>query len=951
MIRFHCSKCAMKLMVEPEFAGSNVACPSCGLNLTVPAASAASQAGAAQAGREAWKETDPTNPNVWMSLGIGVGVFVLIYLLALPFKYTKGLLYERGWVQFAETFFFGWGVAFLGLKLLKIRHQQSALRLDVLPMDIARKIAKENVGSFIQHVYALPVKLRDSLMVNRIRKALELFETRQVNSEVSTMMGNQSNIDGARIGGSFTIVKVFIWAIPILGFIGTVIGLSSAIANFKGVMSPEAVKDPALLMTSMGGVTAGLATAFDTTLLGLIYALFLTLPMSSLQKLEEDTLTHVDAYCNENFLPRLNDGSGAAGGDMGALADVLTASITRAHTQFLTGLDAASKMVREQAEGLDKRANENQKLVQENFTKAITAFNETANKTLGDLGKSAGTSIETLSTTLKKATDHVGALEKVASSQQAQLDASVKETLAKLQQDSSKVISEAMKSSIGETSKAIENTFKPAIEQVNALTDAVKSTAQHVGTLQKQASEHQSSVQKAMQEAVTSVQRDASKVLEESIKASAAQSSKAIEESIKPAMQHLASIGETAKAAVAGATALQKQAQDQHAAGQREFMETTGRLQRDLAKALEDAVRPAAQQLGSLGDVVKTAAQHVASLERSASEQQAAMQRAMQESIARVQEEASRGLAESIRNTAGQSAKAMEEVMRPAVSQLAAIGETAKNAVTEATSMQKQAREQHAAGQQSFIETTSRLQRDLAKALEDTVRPAAQQLTQLAEAVKGAGSHVSGLERQARDQQVATERALHEATAQLQRDAARGMEEALRPAAQQIASLGEAMKNAVSQMSQLERAGRDQQNAAQQASLESSRQMQREATKSLEDSLRPVAQQLGALSESVRAVTGQLGGLDRAAQDAQASVARSVESGMSKVQQDVARASTEAMQNANLQLATLQKGIASLNETLSALGGKTIVIQQAVPLATSATPAKGGFFSRLSGKG
>ena len=943
MIRFHCSKCAMKLMVEPEYAGSNVTCPSCGLNLTVPAAAAASDAGAARAGREGWKETDPTNPNIWIALGIGVGIFALIYLLALPFKYTKSLLYERGWVQFAETFFFGWGVAFLVLKLLKIRHQQSALRLDVLPVDIAREIAKDNVSSFIQHVYSLPVKLRDSLMVNRIRKALELFETRQVNAEVSTMMSNQSNIDGARIGGSYTLVKVFIWAIPILGFIGTVIGLSLAIGYFQGVMSPEAIKDSSIMMKSMGGVTGGLATAFDTTLLGLLYALFLTLPMSSLQKLEEDTLTNVDAYCNENFLPRLNDGSNTAGGDMGALADVLSASITRAHTQFLTGLDAASKMVREQAEGLDKRANENQKLVQENFTKAITSFNETAGKTLADLGKSAGTSIETLSTTLKKATEHVGALEKVASTQQAQLDASVKETLAKLQQDSSKVIAEAMKSSIGETSKAIENTFKPAVEQVTALTEAVKTTAQHVGTLQKQASEHQASVQKAMQDAVANVQKDAGKVLEESIKASAAQSSRAIEESIKPAMQHLATIGEAAKNAAAEAVALQKQSREQHAAGQTAFIETTGRLQRDLAKALEDAIRPAAQQLGTLGDSVKAAAGHVAALERNAAEQQAAMQRAMQESIARVQEDASRSLADSIRNTASQSAKAMEEVMRPAVSQLAAIGETAKNAVTEAAAMQKQAREQHAAGQASFMETTARLQRDLAKSLEDTVRPAAQQLSSLAEAVKGTTGHVAGLEKQAREQQLAAERAMHEATVQLQRDAARALEEALRPAGQHLATLGEAVKNVINQMSQLDRTSREQQSAAQQASLEVSRQMQRDATKSLEDNLRPVAQQLSALSESIRAVTGQLGGLDRAAAEAQATVARSVESSMGRVQQDVSRAATEAMQTANTQLATLQQGIVALNETLTALGGKQIIIQQAAP-------AKGGFLGRIMGK-
>jgi len=235
-------------------------------------------------------------------------------------------------VQFAETFFFGWGVAFLILKFIKLRHQESALRLDVMPVELGREVTKDSVHVFIQHVYSLPVKLRDSLMVNRIRKALELFESRQVNGEVATMMSNQSNIDGSRIGGSYTLVKVFIWAIPILGFIGTVIGLSDAIGFFKGVMSPEAVKDPALLMKSMGGVTGGLATAFDTTLLALIYAILLSLPMSSLQKIEEDNLSNIDAYCNEILLPRLNDGSNTAGGDMGALADVLTPP-SPAHTR------------------------------------------------------------------------------------------------------------------------------------------------------------------------------------------------------------------------------------------------------------------------------------------------------------------------------------------------------------------------------------------------------------------------------------------------------------------------------------------------------------------------------------------------------------------------------------------------------------------------------------------
>ena len=51
-----------------------------------------------------------------------------------------------------------------------------------------------------------------------------------------------------------------------------------------------------------------LGVAFDTTLLALVLSLFVKIPQSALQKSEEDLVTWVDEYCNENLLKRLNDG-------------------------------------------------------------------------------------------------------------------------------------------------------------------------------------------------------------------------------------------------------------------------------------------------------------------------------------------------------------------------------------------------------------------------------------------------------------------------------------------------------------------------------------------------------------------------------------------------------------------------------------------------------------------
>ena len=84
---------------------------------------------------------------------------------------------------------------------------------------------REDKPVFIDNIYNVPLSLRDSLIVNRIRKALELFESRVNNGETAAFLNMQSDIDANRSSSSFSHVKVFLWAIPILGFIGTVMGL------------------------------------------------------------------------------------------------------------------------------------------------------------------------------------------------------------------------------------------------------------------------------------------------------------------------------------------------------------------------------------------------------------------------------------------------------------------------------------------------------------------------------------------------------------------------------------------------------------------------------------------------------------------------------------------------------------------------------------------------------
>jgi flagellar motor component MotA len=327
---------------------------------------------ATQVQRVGWLEEDHANVSFWLSLGLGAAITACFLLLLLPFKglYLSDLFLRRGWVNWAEVFLFVWGCVILALKWQKSKRQRQAMLLDILPLQLSAEINRGTVGAVIDHIYKLPLRLRDSLMVNRIRKGLELFEKRNDNGEVSSLLAAQSDIDANRTAGSYALLKVFLWAIPILGFIGTVQGLSIAVGNLDmgNAADPEAIK------SAIGKLTGGLGIAFDTTLLGLVLSMIMSFPMAAMQKQEEETLTLIDAFCTEKLLPRLDDSASDAASEQLAHIESLpefARSLATAHESFLSNLNEATRLLKEVGETLKQRLDAHQATVEGTFKLAI----------------------------------------------------------------------------------------------------------------------------------------------------------------------------------------------------------------------------------------------------------------------------------------------------------------------------------------------------------------------------------------------------------------------------------------------------------------------------------------------------------------------------------------------------------------------------------------------------
>jgi biopolymer transport protein ExbB/TolQ len=418
-LKFPCPSCGKTLKVSDEHFGQRARCPHCKTAVAIPAApDAATAEGTSESSIEWDKIVASPTPSkegtkrptsqpreevssgsgkftggtevsaLWSGL-IGLGIALIIFAILYPFRsqYLAAVIIDRGWVPYAETILFCWAMTFLAMKVLKIRQQRDSMLYDLLPTEVGDHITMENVRLFIAHVREIAKESPTSILVNRVLRGLEHFRFRQSNSEVASILSSQSSIDGNAAASSYSIVKVCNWAIPILGFIGTVLGIGNAVAGLGGGDMGGA--DLSALKEQLGAITGGLGVAFDTTLVALVMSIIISFPTSALQKNEDDLLNEVDDYCNENLLLRLKEpGSDdpSASGDTGQLlasalaaqrsivkmtdenlrqiVDQLTRSVSAmvekseaAHRALATSFTQSSLSMKEQVQGLEKGLN------------------------------------------------------------------------------------------------------------------------------------------------------------------------------------------------------------------------------------------------------------------------------------------------------------------------------------------------------------------------------------------------------------------------------------------------------------------------------------------------------------------------------------------------------------------------------------------------------------------
>jgi hypothetical protein len=243
-------------------------------------------------------------------IGLPLATVVLGLFHFGPLRHSTAFRYVEHPVQWAEVVMFCCGVGALAAKLLRARVEAEACRFDVLPRWDGQPVVIERAGDLMASLHRLPGRLRDTVLGRRIQAIVEFVCQRKSAADLDDQMRCLADNDALTLEGSYALVRFITWAIPILGFLGTVLGITGAIAG----VTPE------VLEQSMSAVTDGLAEAFDATALALGLTMVLMFLSFLVERHEQGVLAAVDGYVERQLGHRFQR-EGAEAGPLAALLE------------------------------------------------------------------------------------------------------------------------------------------------------------------------------------------------------------------------------------------------------------------------------------------------------------------------------------------------------------------------------------------------------------------------------------------------------------------------------------------------------------------------------------------------------------------------------------------------------------------------------------------------------
>lgn len=238
-----------------------------------------------------------------LSVSIAVAFSLLIALLAFAvpadtFSHRILVLlggsFPGGLIQTFCYFLFFYGLFEIRRLNKNVSAENKAFGLGLLPETEQYVLLPDDVAKLKLQMIELERKGR-FLLVDLIKKACTKYRSSHSIPETMEMVAKQSAINQRNSESEQSLIRYIAWAIPSVGFVGTVIGIAASLSEASSAVNAEGIER----------VTGLLNIAFDTTLVALVLSLMLMYVYHAMQAKVEQMHTNQESYVLENLVNRM----------------------------------------------------------------------------------------------------------------------------------------------------------------------------------------------------------------------------------------------------------------------------------------------------------------------------------------------------------------------------------------------------------------------------------------------------------------------------------------------------------------------------------------------------------------------------------------------------------------------------------------------------------------------
>jgi biopolymer transport protein ExbB/TolQ len=187
-----------------------------------------------------------------------------------------------------------WAFAIMAYKAVAATRERKLLLHDLVPVTEGTRILPEDAREYARQIQSLPGSQQRFLLSRALLTGLHRFTATRSIQDVSTTAHGLCESESERLESELSMVRYIAWAIPSIGFIGTVRGIGEALGQAHKAVEGD-----------IAGVTQSLGVAFNSTFIALLISIVLMFLLHQLQLQQERLVLETESYLDQHLIQHL----------------------------------------------------------------------------------------------------------------------------------------------------------------------------------------------------------------------------------------------------------------------------------------------------------------------------------------------------------------------------------------------------------------------------------------------------------------------------------------------------------------------------------------------------------------------------------------------------------------------------------------------------------------------